>query len=90
MNRMQARLTAKEWMDYLSGFPEDSEVGFVVLDAHQEGAVAFTDKELILLTGEDQPVVFINIDRRRTVDIFSEKAEVKKAEAEEAAQEKTT
>lgn len=68
-------LTAGEIISYLLGFQEDSEVSIVAIDTHQEKKVRFTDRDVILITDEANPTIFVDIDRNRTEDITDDDEE---------------
>ncbi|MBE6001913.1 MAG: hypothetical protein E7239_11145 [Sarcina sp.] len=65
----QTSITAGEMIKYLQRFPEDSEVDIIAIDTHQEEKVGFLDKDVIFITYEANPMIFINIDRNNTEDI---------------------
>ncbi len=63
------KITAREMIEYLQTFPEDSDVSIIVVDVHQEKKIGFMNKEIFLITDTDNAAVLINIDRNETTDI---------------------
>ncbi|MBE6005631.1 MAG: hypothetical protein E7238_00405 [Sarcina sp.] len=68
----QISITAGELIRYLKGFPEDSEVSIIVIDTHQEEKIGFLDKDVIFITDEANPMIFLDIDRNNTEDITND------------------
>lgn len=71
----QITITAGEMIKYLQQFPKDEKVDIIAIDTHQEKKVGFTDKDVILITDEANPIIFIDIDRNRTEDISGDAEE---------------
>lgn len=66
---------AKELIEYLQGFPEDSEVQIIVLDCHEERKYAFPIDRLSLITDEEEPMMFLDIDSKDPRDVTREEDE---------------
>ena len=64
---------AKELIEYLHGFPEDTEVHINVIDCHQDTKYGFVIDRLALITDEEYPVIFLDIDSQKAVDITARK-----------------
>lgn len=62
-------ITVKEFIEYLQRFPMESEVSVAVIDATQRQKLAFEKRDIIMITDEDAPAVFINIDSRNSWDV---------------------
>lgn len=62
----QISITAGELIRYLQGFPEDAEVSIIAIDTHQEEKIGFLDKDVIFITDEANPMIFLDIDRNNT------------------------
>lgn len=62
-------ITAGELIKYLQNFPEDSEFRINVIDCHQERKYGFLIDRMALITDEDYPVMFLDIDAEQAVDI---------------------
>ena len=63
----------KELIEYLQGFPEDTEVHINVIDCHQDTKYGFVIDRLALITDEEYPVIFLDIDSQKAVDITARK-----------------
>lgn len=63
----------KELIEYLQGFPEDTEVHINVIDCHQDTKYGFVIARLALITDEEYPVIFLDIDSQKAVDITARK-----------------
>lgn len=68
-------ITAGELIKYLQNFPENSEFRIIVIDCHQERKYGFPIDRLALITNEDYPVMFLDIDSQKAVDITREEDE---------------
>ena len=62
-------INTKELIEYLQGFPEDTEVHINVIDCHQDTKYGFVIERLALIIGEEYPVIFLDIDSQKAVDI---------------------
>lgn len=63
------KITAGEMIEYLQSFPEDSEFRINVIDCHQERKYGFPIDRVALITDEDYPVMFLDINAEQAVDI---------------------
>ena len=69
-----------ELIRYLQGFPEDTEVRINVIDCHQDTKYGFVIDRLAVITGEEHPVIFLDIDSRNPVDITAREDDEEDAE----------
>ena len=67
-----------ELIRYLQGFPGDAEVQIIVLDCHEERKYSFPVSRLALITDEDHPVFFLDIDRKNPIDVTREEEDTMK------------
>ena len=65
-------MKTKELIEYLQGFPEESEVSLPVIDTKQERKYAFPVEEVVVITDDDHPVIFVRIDKESQKDITKE------------------
>ena len=65
----------KELAEYLQGFPEDTEVQIIVIDCHHERKYAFPISRLALITDEEEPMMFLDIDSKDPRDVTREEGE---------------
>lgn len=79
----EEKMTARDVIEYMSAFPEDAELGVVVVDTHQEEKVCFPLRDVIFITDSPQPAMIINIDRGETEDITREVIENEEEESSE-------
>lgn len=59
----------KELVEYLQGFPEDTEVRINVIDCHQDTKYGFVIDRLAMITDEEYPIIFLDIDSQNPADI---------------------
>lgn len=60
---------AKELIEYLQGFPDDTEVRINVIDCHQDTKYGFVIDRLAMITDEEYPIIFLDIDSQNPVDV---------------------
>ena len=65
-------MATKELIEYLQGFPEETEVSMIVIDASRERKYAFRVENLSLITGEAFPQMWLHIDKEAPVDVTRE------------------
>ena len=65
----------KDVLEYLQGFPEDSNIQIIVLDCHQERKYGFQIDKLSLITDEGYPMMFLDIDSQNPEDVTREEDE---------------
>ena len=68
----------KELMEYLKTFPGDAEVQIIVLDCHEERKYSFPVSRLALITDEDHPVFFLDVNRKNPIDVTREEEDTMK------------
>lgn len=59
----------KELIEYLQGFPDDTEVRFNVIDCHRDTKYGFVIDRLAMITDEEYPIIFLDINSQNPVDI---------------------
>ena len=64
-----------ELIRYLQGFPEDAEVRFNVIDCHKDTKYGFVVERRAMITDEEYPIFFLDIDSRNPVDITAREDE---------------
>lgn len=69
-----------ELIRYLQGFPEDAEVRINVIDCHQDTKYGFVIDRLAMITDEEYPVIFLDIDSQNPVDITAREDDEEDAE----------
>lgn len=62
-------VTTQEMIEYLQAFAPESELKIFVIDTHEERKCLFRIENLLMITDEEMPVVFLDIDRNTTHDI---------------------
>ncbi len=65
-------MTKKEYVEYLNGFPEDSEVKFVVANPADGVRLLYPVEEMFCITGENNPVVCIGVGAGTNMDFEEE------------------
>ena len=55
--------------------PEDTEVRINVIDCHQDTKYGFVIDRLAMITDEEYPIIFLDIDSRNPVDITAREDE---------------
>lgn len=69
------QFNTKQLVEYLQGFQEDTEVRFNVIDCHQDTKYGFVIDRLAMITDEEYPIIFLDIDSQNPVDITARKGE---------------
>lgn len=62
-------VTTREMIEYMQAFPPESELKIFVIDTHEERKYLFRIEGISMITDEEMPVVFLDIDRNTTHDI---------------------
>lgn len=65
----------KELIEYLQGFPDDTEVRINVIDCHRDTKYGFVIDRLTVITDEEYPIIFLDIDSQNPVDITAREDE---------------
>ena len=63
------KITSGEMIEYMRNFTEDSEFRINVIDCHHERKYGFPINMVALITDEDYPVMFLDINAEQAVDI---------------------
>jgi hypothetical protein len=71
-NEQEDLLKTKELIEYLQDLPEGSQVQILVIDTHQERKYGFRIDRWGMVTDEEYPVIFLDIDREKCEDITKE------------------
>ena len=69
-----------ELIRYLQGFPEDTEVRINIIDCHQDTKYGFVIDRLAMITDEEYPIIFLDIDSQNPVDITAREDDEEDAE----------